>query len=175
MVFAQHLIHDNEYEASPMTPAPPTNNKKYHIKDNLTPPFNPPAWEFDMAIDPPHEEASMEKFAHHLLHDEEYEMTSPRSSSGSFPRHHIKDNYEPPTTPTTPATTDKKDNTRELLVSSPRSYLLRHIKDNYEPPETPIARYNKDMEETLKEAHSTFGSLSYAGHFESASGHRHSL
>lgn len=156
-VFAYHLLHDKEYETPP---APPTSDKKHHIKDNFTPPFNPPAWEFDMAIDPPDVTASMETFAHHLLHDEEYEPTTPIYRR----KEHLKDNYVPPEAPPTKPTS---------------SYMRRaHLKDNYVPPETPHPP--ADMEEKIKKdpkhaqnhnQSSLLGSpLSYAAHSEYIAG-----
>lgn len=138
MVFAHHLLHDEEYATTLTTP----KSMKCHIKDNLTLPINPPACEFDMAIDPPHEEASFETFAHHLLHEEEYEALSPKSEVRLAGQWHLMDNFEPPDKP----------------PLSPCSHAKRHLKDNYVPPETPLSNDQA--------FHSSFGSISYAGHFE---------
>jgi hypothetical protein len=153
VLFAHHLLHEKEYYELPMTKI---NTSKKHLKDNLIPPMKPPAWEFDMAIDPPREQASMETFAHHLLHDEEYERKP-------ITKHHIKDNYIPPVTP--PATPEESER--------------NHMKvKNYVPPCEVTPPSPDDMEK------GPFDSLSYAGHFVDlfepplsppSRGHRHSF
>jgi len=75
-ILARHLLHDNEFEV-----APPPMSPQRHSKDNFESPSHPPATEFDMAYDPPSVEASIDTFATHLLHDQQYDTRQNKDSS----------------------------------------------------------------------------------------------